>query len=651
MIDETDLVAYLTGKGIQVHRSAGAEVQIHCLWCPDGDPKGKGRLYLNTQEWLYHCFRCDASGNRKTLLEHFGDDDGLTYAKGADPMIRRRILTEAAELAHEMLLGNEHAMQYWLDRGIAPELIVSMKLGYVPKNFGLSASLPSRSSFTNHDLIGAGVIYPDGGEFFNDTLTIPYFSHGQIVQIRPKKINGVAKTMAGDSARVYNMDSLLAGADTVLVVEGEADTLSVLSHSLGSGDRELESMAVVGLPGANSWPDGFLTALERCERVFIGFDPDETGKKAAAKLKTELNTTGRIVRLPEGEPKMDWNAWFKRSTRFPEGHTWQDLKDLLIEADLAGKTLFSIADAAAKWRKRQVEAPGMKLGFASLDSFIRPGLKPGQVMVPLARTGVGKSIVLSNIVHNLRREPVLFISLELTAAEVFEHLRRIHAFWFPTHTPAEMLAEYPYLHIVEKNRLGQGSIGLLITEYERLMGRTPRLVIVDYLQYYARGFTRGTSQYDRVSDAIMELKAEAKDAGAGIIVPSQVHRGTEAGRPLTMDDARDAGTIEETADFVVSLYRPDTYIDKNADPDNPPMQNGHIHSGLLKSRHGNNGRVVKMRTSLMSLVVVDAISDAKVIQRIETENRLSRQGLHYEDYRRQQIEEASRMTLPLQGVS
>lgn len=120
MTDVQDLAAYLSSKGIKAHRANGSEVTAHCLWCADGDPKGKGKLYLNVESWLYDCKRCGASGNRKTLLEHFGDEDELQYVAGEDPMLRRRILTEAAALAHEMLLANEPMLEYLLGRGLTP---------------------------------------------------------------------------------------------------------------------------------------------------------------------------------------------------------------------------------------------------------------------------------------------------------------------------------------------------------------------------------------------------------------------------------------------------------------------------------------------------------------------------------------------------
>lgn len=632
MVEEQDLIAYLTSKGIQVYRAAGAEVTAHCLWCPDGDPKAKGKLYLNTESWLYSCKRCDAVGNRKTLLEHFGDEDGLRTVD--DPMLRRRILTEAAELAHEMLLANESKVQYLLDRGISGELIMAQKIGFVPPNVGLSEMLPCRPNLKGYnDLIASGLVTLNGREFFNDCITIPYFSHGTVVQIRSKDIDGKYKTTAGDHTRLYNADALF-GADHVLITEGEFDSLAVRSQIEQSSERALTSLSVVGLAGAGSWPDGLVESLAGASKVFIGLDPDDTGKKFAAKLKEALGTKGRIVSLPDGEPKTDWTDWFKPVTpKNPRGgQGWRDLRDLLVESDLAGKQMFTIADAAAKWSRRQSEAPGLKLGWPSLDARLRPGLKQGQVMIPLAATGTGKSVWLSNVIHNLRDQHVLHLTLEMTAAEVYEHLRRIHRFHFPQATRDEMMLDFERLQIVERNRLGRGDIDALVNEYYDTVGETPDLIVVDYLQYYARGF-RGTSMYDRVSDAIMELKAIAKESDAGIIAPSQVNRAAERGKPLILDQARDAGTVEETGDFVISLFRPDQLV--NRDTGERPFQSGAFNLQLLKSRHGNEGALCNLTFSNLSLAIVDKKFDHANASRIEQENSLYRQGVHYDDYRKQ----------------
>lgn len=651
-IEDLDLAGYLASKGVQVYRSAGPEVTAHCLWCLDGDPKGKGRLYLNTDSWLYKCFRCDAQGNRKTLLEHFGDEDGITHAAGNDPGLRRRLLAEAAEFAHEMLLVNDAKVQYLFDRGITSELIVEHRLGYVPKNVGLSEMLPAFQAGTAKriDLIGAGLMTIGGKEFFSDSLVIPYWSHGSVVQLRESVSfrGGKYRSMNSDTTvRLFNADALLSATE-VLMTEGEFDALRVLAALRESNDRRLQSIGVVGLPGAGVWPDGLVDMLGGARKVFIGLDPDETGKKFAAKLHEAIGAKARVVHLPDSLPKTDWTDWFKPKTGSNPhgGHTWADLRDLLIEADLAGKRLFSVGDAAVKWKRSRNEAPGLKLGWSSLDSVLRPGLKPGQLMIPLARTGTGKTVWLSNIAHNLRAKHVLYISLEMTAVEVFEHLRRIHRFWFPTAPQSQAAIDYANLRIVDQNRIGKGDLGDLIREYTEDVGHQPDVVIVDYLQYYARGF-RGEA-YERANAAVMELKAVAKEESLGIICPSQVNRGSDSGKPLTLDDARDSGVIEETGDYVLGLFRPDQLVDKN-NPDAPQLpQNGGFKVQILKSRHGGVGRVFDLRLSLMSLAIVDVLFDRPAVVRVDTENRLAREGLHYDDYRAQIEEQVAQREMRFQ---
>ena len=651
MTDEQDVTAYLRSKGLTVHRAAGAEVTVHCVFCADGDTKGKGKLYINTESWLYSCKRCDATGNRRTLLAHFGDEDALRYVDGADPALRRRLLVEAAELAHEMLLANDKKLTYLLDRGIAPELIAETKMGYVPRNVGLSEMLPSRSELQGYrELIGAGLVTVNGREFFNDCITIPYCSHGSVVQIRAKFVDGKYLTTSGDHVRLFNADALF-GADEVLITEGELDTLAVRSALMDCNERSfIEGLAVVGLPGAGSWPEGLVDMLSGASKIFIGLDPDDTGKKFAAKLREAIGSRARIVQLPGGEDnKVDWTDYLKpRSPLNPEGgHTWRDVRDLMVEADLAGKQMFSAADARAKWRRRKVEAPGLKLGWPSLDSVIRPGLKPGQIMIPLAKSGTGKSVWLSNVAVNLRNHHVLYASLELTAPEVYEHWRRIHRFWNPKADEDQLVRDLAKVRVVERNRLKRGDLEALISEYADEVGRKPELVIVDYLQYYARGFPGG-GMYERVSDAAMELKAVAKEQNLSIICPSQVNRGAEHGKPLSADDARDSGVVDETGDFVLSLFRPDQLANRDDPTGALPLQSGNFNMQILKSRHGGKGRVSQLRFSLMSLAITDAVYDKAASSRVDQENSLYRQGMHYDDYR-QRMDDAIAQGA-LQGV-
>lgn len=633
VIEAYDLIAYLAGKDVRVRKATGAEVVANCFFC--GESKRAGKLYLNADSWLYDCKVCGERGNRRTLLRFFGDEDNVSYTPGTDPYLRRTLLDEAATLGHEMLLGNEKQLAYLLARGLGPDTIISARLGYVPRGFSLARSLPTfvAGKAKIADLIHAGVLTAGGGtDFFADSLLIPYVSHGHVVQIREKKPDGKYRTCGGDAVRLFGEDSL-RGADEVIVTEGEFDGL-ILKQTLSEHrDARFRAMAVVSLPGVEAWPSDFPECLDGLKRVYIGVDPDVPGRAGAVKLKSALGSRARVIELPRDLPKCDWTEYLReRSPEHPHGgHGAKDVGTLVAEADLAGKRMFTVSDAAAKWERNRVEKPGIKLGWATLDAVIRPGLKPGQVMIPLAKTGAGKTVFLSNVVHNVRSHRTLFVSLELTAAEVYEQLHRIHHFHFPDVRREQMAQDYARLRIVDQNRLGRGDLSDLIHEYAEDEGDMPELVMIDYLGYYARGFRSGMSAYERISDAIMDVKALAKEHDVAVITPHQVNRGAEDGMPLEADDARDSGVIEETGDFVMGMFRP--ALMRRQDGTVEDEVNGAFNLQLLKSRHGGKGRVFNLRFSTLSLVIVDALDRVNAV-RVEQENAEARRGTHYEEYRR-----------------
>lgn len=627
-----DLVGYLTSKGLSVSRAAGYEVTIHCPWCPDGNPKGKGKCYLNTDSWLYDCKRCGTHGGKRSLMRHFGDEDNVAYTSGQDPHKRRVLLNEAAALAHEMLIANDKQLTYLLERGLSPETIVEHQLGYVPKNFSIARSLPlfEKGDAKIADLLNAGLITQGGNDYFNDELIIPYLSHGQAIQLRGKKIGGKYRTPMGDNVRLYNEDAL-RDAEDVIITEGEFDAMILGQHLKESGDARLRATAVVAIPGAKAFPDNFESMFDKAKRVFLGFDPDVEGRGAISRVRAILGTRVRVLDLPRALPKCDWTEFLMdKSPEHPHGgHTWHDLDQMLVEADLVGKRMFSITEVAAKWSFRDTEAPGIKLGWMSLDSILRPGLRPGQLMIPLAKTGTGKSVFLSNILHNTRQQRTLMLSLELQAEDVYEHLRRIHYFWNPASPREDMIEDYSKLRIVDKNRLTRSDLGALVAEYAEDVGAPPELMIIDYLGYYARGL-RTTGAYERTSEAVMDIKEVAKEHGIGVIAPHQVNRGAEDGKPLDADDARDSGVIEETGDFVLGLFRPGQI--KQDSGEVVEDTTGAFSIQLLKSRHGGKGRVFNLRFSQMSLAICDAL-DRPSSHRVQQENAAYMRGKHYDDYR------------------
>ena len=122
---------------------------------------------------------------------------------------------------------------------------------------------------------------------------------------------------------LYGADDLRA-ADDVIVTEGEYDRLIVKQTCTGSNDSRMRQVAVVGLPGAGSWPPDVERFFTDAKRVYIGLDPDDTGRQYAAKLKAVVGSKARIVELPSAEPKCDWTDYLRPAspTNRHGGHGW-----------------------------------------------------------------------------------------------------------------------------------------------------------------------------------------------------------------------------------------------------------------------------------------------------------------------------------------
>jgi 5S rRNA maturation endonuclease (ribonuclease M5) len=558
-------------------------------------------LYVNSESGLYECKRCQVRGNLKTLYKHFGDEYP-DEKQSLLPPRRGAVLEAATTLTEEMLLNNDDVLLYLIGekRGLKAQTVLDRRIGYTARNWSLIHSL---EHFRQEDIASAGIAQ-GRGDFFDHDIIIPYIENGRVVSVRGKNVStGKYRTCTGDSVRLYNSDSL-KGADDVIVVEGEFDCMILEQLLKSSGDSKLESIAVVGIPGASAFPEDFDRKLESAKRIFIGTDPDEPGRKAAEKLKERIGGRARVIEWPAEIVErafsdglqlkdLDWSTWIATY-----GATWQDIALVLKEA--SGGRLQSIAEAARQFRARPISG-GLSLGFPSLDALIRPGLLPGQVLVALAKTGVGKTLWLCNVANSLIDHRVLFVTLEMTSSEIYERMCRIYRFYHPNATDYEIDEAFSGFLICDENKLTEKDMALLVDEYIATVGEGPELIIVDYLGYYARGVA-GNSPYEKTSNAIMQLKAEAKRHRCVVISPHQVNRVAREGRAIEMSDARDSGVVEETADFVLSIYRPDDAMDLN---DANAQPTGKLQIGILKSRHGNKDRKVGMQMGLLSLVILE----------------------------------------------
>lgn len=214
------------------------------------------------------------------------------------------------------------------------------------------------------------------------------------------------------------------------------------------------------------------------------------------------------------------------------------------------------------------------------------------------------TVFLLNAMHRIRMVSgqadtrMLFLSLEQTRGEWWDRARRIHRFWFPDETETDAANWWTdHIRLVDRNQLTTTDITQILEDYEYEVGGPPDLICLDYLGYLARGF-KGEA-YERTGAAVHALKKLAKDYRIPFIVPQQVSRAAKDGEEFGLDAGRDAGTVEETADFLLGMWRPDDALGRTA-----AESDGLVNFRILKSRHGGRGASLQLQWSPVTLTLV-----------------------------------------------
>ena len=618
----TDVRGYLESKSLQLKSAGPSNVHTACFFCGEDDRK-RGRLYVNIDPsaeipGLYHCKLCDAKGSLVSLKKYFGDVDERAVESDADHN-RLQILAAAATYYHEALGDHPQAFE-WLrvKRGLGLSTIVEHQLGYA--DGGLYSFLRDQG-YRTADLLNSGLVIEDrragrATDSLHHMVTIPYHVSGNVMQIRgrtfpykgdgyPEELDGPKyKTPPNQKSRLFNSGAAW-DAEELIVTEGEFDAM-VLSQA---------GFAAVGVPGANGWQDAWDGYLETVKRVYVTFDNDSAGVEGAAKLRDRFGPKVRVVEMPlaePGKPKNDPTEWL-----IHQGHTAADFRELLELTDSAG--LLVTVDQAAVEHLEIQGLDGIRLGIEDLDAAINPGLLPYQLMVILAKSGTGKTLILLNSMHRMAQtQPdlkFLFVSLEQTRGEWFERARRIFRFYNLNADDDDVLDFWrERMLMVDKNRLSQTDFNAVLDDYEYRMGRVPDVVMVDYLGYWAQSF-KG-DRYERTSDAVMALKQIAKERRTTIIAPHQISRMTKYGEEPDADTARDAGVIEETADFVLMLWSPDHAPIRGNDGSEEEHKSGLVHCRVGKSRHGGRGSLSTLQFAPQSLVLLPHHSEDRNQKRL-----------------------------------
>ena len=240
---------------------------------------------------------------------------------------------------------------------------------------------------------------------------------------------------------------------------------------------------------------------------------------------------------------------------------------------------------------------GLATDYAQLDS-LTSGLQPSELIILAARPSVGKTAFALNIAENValrQQAPVAIFSLEMSKESLLMRLlaslARVDAHRFRTgHLRREdwremtralaQLSASP-LWIDDSGSATVTEIGAKARRMKRDRGLS--LVIVDYLQLIAaRG--RFSNRNEEVSSITRGLKALAKELKLPVLVLSQLTRAPEREeRSPQLADLRESGAIEQDADVVLFIHRPNLFKKKGEVTDEERAQ---TELKIAKQRNG-----------------------------------------------------------------
>jgi replicative DNA helicase len=238
-------------------------------------------------------------------------------------------------------------------------------------------------------------------------------------------------------------------------------------------------------------------------------------------------------------------------------------------------TLTESFDRIDELQKHGAGFRGVQSGFKDLDNVLS-GMQKSNLLILAARPGQGKTAFMLNIAQNIavkQQKPVGIFSLEMSKEELVDRLLIGQADVDAWKLKTGRLSEDDFSRISDAmGELAESPIfiddqpGLSLTEMRSKARRLQiehnlSLLIVDYLQLVDPG-RKVESRVQEVSMVSQALKNLARELNIPVLAASQLSRAVEhrGEKKPQLADLRESGAIEQDADVVMFIYRPDTEV-------------------------------------------------------------------------------------------
>jgi replicative DNA helicase len=241
---------------------------------------------------------------------------------------------------------------------------------------------------------------------------------------------------------------------------------------------------------------------------------------------------------------------------------------------------------------------GVPAGYLDLDN-LTAGFQNSELIIVAARPSVGKTAFALNLARHIAVEeklPLFFVSLEQSRIELAERLLCSQAQVNSHHLRTGHLSSDDMQKLIEAGEVlrraklfiddspGQGMLRIAANARRLKLRHQIKIVFIDYLQLIEPD-NRRDSRQEQVANISRRLKFMAKELDIPVIALAQVNRSSEDRqdhRPR-LADLRESGSIEQDADTVMLLHRPELY--------EPGQHENIIEILVAKQRNGPTGEV------------------------------------------------------------
>lgn len=556
-LQSSPAIIFVSSQGWEWKLSNSPNIELKA--CPLCKHDNFGHFYMEVRsindqqakrDGLWQCHFCGKGGNLYTLKQHLGIEiENLRSRKewGSQTIEPMPNIQEA----HEALLENLEAMDYLVNvRGFSREIIESQKLGLTKRYFKETGEVPA--------------------------LLIPYLVNGNCIFVHfrtlppsPKSFN----SLSGYDGVLYNGEILKEGIKELILFEGEFDTIAALDRGIVG----------CGVPGANFKKANWINTIDNLgiEKVYICYDNDKVGNKAAQSLATRIGiekcykiSIPKFTITTENGTKegKDLNEWMLNGG---SKELFEQLKNDATLFDIEGVTgtKNALQELEDYLEEKGGIGPKYSTCWPSLNKLV--GFDEGDVCDIIGEGKMGKSTFSLNLIEHMvdtYGDDALFLCLEMSTVRLarkwVSHVSGIEDNIPKTNEEAitlktsflegiklakdkcnnregDLLFCYPYFSTMD-------DLYKLIINVIRRYG--VKWIVFDNIQLACDITLGGKNRTQHLSEISKTLAKIAKDYSVQMIRVVQPHQ-IKNGQMATANDADGSSQISKDCDSTIVIHR------------------------------------------------------------------------------------------------